>query len=82
MSRREQIELNGIEQCKENPIVKTIDKNSFERHGFPAEDMNICGFVLSLEIVENAHDQSDGLDRCVLLPFSEQVEQRQNDDGS
>lgn len=55
MSIGENIQLNSIGQCKEYPIMNTINKDSLKRHRVSTEDMDICSLVLSLDIVQYGH---------------------------
>jgi hypothetical protein len=41
---REEIQLNSITKSKEYPIMNGINKNSLQRHGCSAENMNKCSF--------------------------------------
>lgn len=51
MSTGEHVELYWVKEGKENPIMNTIDEDSFERHGVPAKNMHICSLILSFGIV-------------------------------
>lgn len=82
MSIGKQIEFDGIEQAKEDPIVSTIDDNSFEWHGLSTKYMEIGSLILSFEIVQYSHNECCGLYGCVELFFAEFVEEREDDDGA
>lgn len=81
MSIGEEVELNGVEKGKEDPIVNGVYKHSFEGHGDPAEYMYKSSLILSLEIMQNGHDQRNQLNLIVLVLVAKEVEDREDDDG-
>lgn len=73
MSTGEQVELNRIKKCKENPIMNTIYKDPFERHRKSAENMHKSRLILPFSIMNQSHDQSPTLNLSVLLRVTHKI---------
>ena len=55
MTIGENIKFDTVGQCEEDPIMNTIDENSFEWHRVSAKDMNVGCLILTLDVMQDSH---------------------------
>lgn len=73
MPTRENIKFDSIKECKKDPVMDAVDKNSFERHGISAENMYKSSLILSFGIMDQSHHQGPALNVSVLFFVSEEI---------
>ena len=77
----EEVQLDGIQECKEDPVVDGVDEDPLEGHGDPAEHMHEGSLILPLHVMQDGHHQGKCLYLVVLFLVAEQVEDGEDDDG-